>query len=307
MSSRDWPGQERKLGKVKELGMDYCMMRCCTTPIFLRQYETSTNALMEAFNIGIEDPKGFNCCGYPLRDINFRAYVLASAKNLAIAARSGRNIMTFCNCCYGTLKHVNHLLRSDPRLLEEVNTVLQKEGLRFEPFVEICHVLELLYRDIGIDAIRERIRHRFEGLKIAVHYGCHVLRPGEILEFDSPLVPSIFDELVSVTGAEVVEWSLKLDCCGAPVRGVNDDLSRSLLQRKLESAHESGADALCVACSYCQLQFDRARRLDVERSGADKGVRLPSILYTQLLGLCLGLDEDAIGLGKNEIEVGIQV
>ncbi|MCF8062000.1 MAG: disulfide reductase, partial [Deltaproteobacteria bacterium] len=63
--------------------MKYAIMRCCTTPVFLGQYETSTNAILRAFGVDYTDPGDFNCCGYPLRNIHAEAYILASARNLA--------------------------------------------------------------------------------------------------------------------------------------------------------------------------------------------------------------------------------
>ena len=143
----------------------------------------------------------------------------------------------------------------------------------------------------------------FDGLRLAVHYGCHLLRPQGVLEGESPFAPSRFDDLVEAVGAESVTWPTKLDCCGAPVRGINDDLSRRLMARKVEGARKAGADAFCLACSYCQLQFDRARRMDGEGGGEEPCI--PSILYTQLLGMAMGLEEAVLGLDRNELDAGI--
>lgn len=279
--------------------MKFAIMRCCTTPVFLGQYETSTNAVLRAFGVDYTDPAEFNCCGYPLRNINAEAYILASARNLAVAGRLGREIVTFCNCCYGTLKHVHRLLSENGAVRERANRTLGKEGLRFDGPVGIHHILQLLHRRIGLQSVRERVVRPFQGLRLAVHYGCHLLRPQGVLGGESPFVPTLFDELVEATGAESVAWNTKLDCCGAPVRGINDDLSARLMGRKEEGAREAGADAFCVACSYCQLQFDRARRMD--QGKRVEGAALPSILYTQLLGLAMGMDERELGLDRNEI------
>jgi heterodisulfide reductase subunit B len=37
-----------------------------------------------------------------------------------------------------------------------------------------------------------------------------------VTQFDDPVAPTLFDELVKATGAKSVEWSEKLNCCGAP-------------------------------------------------------------------------------------------
>ena len=95
--------------------MKLALQRCCTTPIFLKQYETSTDAVLGRLGVELTD-KALNCCGYPLKNYNYKAHVLASARNLSIAEKRKVNIMTFCNCCYGTLKEVNHRLKEDRTL-----------------------------------------------------------------------------------------------------------------------------------------------------------------------------------------------
>jgi len=54
-------------------------------------------------------------------------------------------------------------------------------------------------------------------------------KASKITQFDDPVAPSIFDKLVEVTGAKSVDWTRKLECCGAPVLGVNDELSMNQL------------------------------------------------------------------------------
>ena len=235
------------------------LLRCCTTPIFLKQYETSTDAVLKNLGVELIDIKEFNCCGYPLKNINFKAYILASSRNLSLAEKENLDIMTFCNCCYGSMKRVNHLMKEDITLRNEINTTLEKEGLSYGGSIEIKHLLEIFNTDIGIKAIRKKVIKPFKNLKIATHYGCHLLRPTEIVQFDNPAAPSIFDQLVEATGAESIPWQAKLDCCGSPMLGIDDGLSMDLMGKKITDAVASGADYLCTACSYCQLQFDRGQ------------------------------------------------
>ncbi len=279
--------------------MRYALLRCCTTPIFLQQYEASTNAVLEKLDITTQGDSEFNCCGYPLRSFSPKAYVLASARNLALAERMSLDLMTVCNCCYGSLKHAAHIMAHDGALREETARSLAKEGLSYDGRISAKHLLQVLYHDIGIDLIRQKLQRTFNGLKIATHYGCHLLRPKEVVDFDSPFAPVKFDQLVELTGAESIAWPAKLDCCGSPLWGVNDELSMTLTEKKLVGAKSAGADYLCVACSYCQIQFDRNQKTMLPRLGLDK--QLPSILYTQLLGLCLGADEAALGMNLNQI------
>jgi len=281
--------------------MKFALFRCCVTSVYLKQYESSTDAVLAKLGVELIDIPEFNCCGYPLKNYDFKAYVLSSARNLALAEKRGLNIITFCNCCYGSLKHADSLLREDAAIRDEINALLQKEGMSYGGRIEVRHLLEVLYQDVGLDQIRQRISKTFSGPKVATHYGCHILRPRQIVQFDDPERPSIFDRLVEITGAESVEWQNKLKCCGAPVWGTNDDLSMDLIENKITDARQSGAEYICVSCAYCQLQFDRVQRMLSEKR--HKNDYLPSILFTQLLGLCLGVDAETLGIRQNELSI----
>ena len=277
------------------------MMRCCTTPIVLQEYEWSTNAVMEKLGIELVDVPELGCCGYPLRNISFRAHILASARNLALTEKENLDLITVCNCCYGTLKYVDQLMGDDAAIRKEVNITLEKEGLRYEGDIKPKHILQVLYDDVGIETIRDMIVKPFDGLRIATHYGCRILRPSKVAQFDKPHFPTKFDELVEVTGAQSIEWPKKLECCGSPLWGINNELSLDLTETKLKGAKESGADYLCVACSYCQIQFDRVQRILLTQRGP--GLKLPSVLYPQLLGLSLGIDGETLGLQMNKVSI----
>ena len=119
--------------------------------------------------------------------------------------------------------------------------------------------------------------------------------------FDDPVAPKIFDELVEVTGANSVYWPKKLDCCGAPVLGINDGLSLSLTRQKLQDGRDAGAQYICSACTYCQLQFDAVQQKILKQETDSQP--LPSILYPQLLGLSMGLEQRELDLNLNQIAI----
>jgi heterodisulfide reductase subunit B len=267
----------------------------------LKQYETSSKAILERLGVGLVDIEEFNCCGYPLRNIEFKSFLLASARNLSLAEKKKLDVMTLCQCCYGSLKKANFLLKENASLRKEVNAVLEREGLPYKGEVEVKHLLYVLHQEVGVDAIKKKIVKTFKGLKIAAHYGCHALRPSQVVGFDDPVTPSIFDQLVEATGAESIAWPMRLECCGAPLWGVHDELSTEITLKKLKNARESGADYLCTACTYCQIQFDTVQQMILSQRGLNHP--LPSILYPQLLGLSMGIDSETLGLKMNKIPI----
>jgi heterodisulfide reductase subunit B len=281
--------------------MRYALFLGCTTPARLPQYEASCRAVLGSLEVELVDIEEFNCCGYPLRNTDIKAAVLASARNLALAQRDNLPVLVLCKCGFGMLKYAASIMEQSPSLKEQINTTLSTEGLEYRGGSEIRHLLSVLYHDIGIDTITEKITKPYKALKVATHYGCHALRPSEIVHFDDPVNPTLFDRLVAATGAESISWQKRLDCCGAPLLGVNDALSMDLMDTKLSDARQAGADFICDACPYCHIQFDTVQRMLHDQRGG--GELLAPILYPQLLGLCLGIDGKSLGLAENTIDI----
>ncbi len=281
--------------------MTFALFLGCTIPARLNQYESSSRAILEKLGVGLVDIREFNCCGYPLRNIDFKVFILSSARNLALVEKKNLNVMTLCKCCYGSLKKADFLMKENASLKKEVNATLEKEGLKYEGRAEIKHLLSVLHKEIGIEAIKGKMAATFKRLKIATHYGCHALRPSQVVGFDNAVAPSLFDQLVEATGAESIDWPMKLECCGAPLWGINDRLSMDLTLKKLTDGKKSGADYVCAACPYCHIQFDKVQKMILSQRNVNHP--LPSILYTQLLGLSLGVDRKALGLEMNEIPI----
>ncbi|MBW1715303.1 MAG: CoB--CoM heterodisulfide reductase iron-sulfur subunit B family protein [Deltaproteobacteria bacterium] len=281
--------------------MKFALFLGCNIPARLKQYESSTRAVLGNLGVELVDIKEFNCCGYPMRNIDFKTSILAAARNLALAEKQGLNMIVLCMCGYGMLKKADHAMKEEPSLREVINTTLKKEGLQFRGDLEIRHLLCVLYNEVSVEAIRQRVTRPFKELKIATHYGCHALRPSEIVQFDDPVNPTLFDKLVEATGAQSIYWQSRLDCCGAPLFGINDNLSMDLAEKKLLDAKRSGAHYLCDACTYCHLQFDTVQEMISTKRGENH--LLPAILYPQLLGLSMGIDERILGLEMNHIDI----
>lgn len=281
--------------------MKYTLFVGCNIPARVQQYEIAARRVSDELGIVLVDNPEFKCCGYPLQNNDNKSYLLMAARNLALAEQQGLDMMVLCKCCFGSLKKAAHQIAQDEALQGEVYTFLAKEGLRYSGKTEIKHFLSVLYHDVGVAALKEKIPLPFTELNIATHYGCHALRPSDVTEFDNPVKPRLFDELVKVTGAKSVDWPLQLECCGAPLMGVNDALSMDLTEKKLTDCNDAGADYVCVACPYCQMQFDNVQHMmSAERQLA---FSMPSIVFPQLLGLAMGIPGKSLGLELNVLDM----
>jgi heterodisulfide reductase subunit B len=278
--------------------MKYAYFPGCKIPHHLPEYGSSVEAVCVA--VGVELVKlEFNCCGYPMRHENELASIFSAVRNFAIAEKAGLEIMTPCKCCFGNLKYAASRIVEDKHLAGQVAELLAQDGLPMPEKFKVFHLLTILDEQVGADFLRERTATPLAGVKVACHYGCHALRPGNITGFDDPLAPTLFERIVQALGAETVEWDLRLECCGYPLRGRDDVISAALMRKKLEDAGNSGADVVATACTYCQLQFDHER--DLLSFNAPLRKEPPAVLVTQLVGLAFGLDEEAVGLHKNRI------
>jgi heterodisulfide reductase subunit B len=137
--------------------MKFALFLGCTIPARLPQYEASSRAVLDKLGVEVVDIKEFSCCGYPLRNSDLQAAILAAARNLALAERQGLPIVVLCKCGFGMLKYGHHLMRENPSLREEINTVLNKEGLAWKGASEIRHLLSVLYHEVGVDTIKAKI------------------------------------------------------------------------------------------------------------------------------------------------------
>lgn len=281
--------------------MNYTLFIGCNIPARVPQYHDAAKAVCANLDIGLTALKGFMCCGYPMRNIDEFTFLLSAARNLALAEQREETLLVLCKCCYGSLKMADFRLKQNKAVLEKINRVLAKERLVFKGRLTIKHFLSVLYTDVGIANIKTRIKVKYKDLKIAASVGCHALRPASVTRFDTPASPTLFDDLVKLTGAQSVDWSKKSDCCGAPLLGINDDLSKRIMEKKLASARQAGAHFIAIACPYSFLQFDTFQSRVAKQDANFQ--TLGPVLYPQLLGLAMGIDSTTLGLANNQISI----
>jgi heterodisulfide reductase subunit B len=268
----------------------------CSVPANYPNYEASMCKVSEIFGLNLEYLDDVACCGSPnLRAMDYWGWALVNARTLAIADSKGHDIVTPCNGCFGSLKDVYHLLGHDAEYRNRINAELGREGLEFKGNSKPRHFIEVLYTDVGIEPMKKKITKPLDGVGIAIHYGCHLLRPEGVTE----ITPEILSELVKVTGAQVIEYPLWKQCCGATVLPVDEDLAVRLARDKLKSMKDAGAVFATVVCPACCNQLD-LQQLGLRESYGEQ-FDLPILFYSQILGLALGFNESEVGLDMNRV------
>jgi heterodisulfide reductase subunit B len=276
--------------------MAYIYYPGCSQEVSAKAYNLSTKAVARALGLEMVELEDWNCCGtspsYSLRKV---ATFAVAARNLALAEKqaSACDLVTVCNGCFGMLEKANHRLAEDADLREKVGEALAVADLQYGGSVKVRHFLEVLVKDLGPEAIRERVTRSLEGLKVAPYYGCQFSRPSGI---DDMEFPRAMDDLLSWTGAEVVDYPLKAACCGGILMmGDKKEVALKLVRDLLAEAVRRGAGCLATACPLCQLNVEAYQGQVNARFGTN--FSLPILFFTQILGLSLGLGGKELGLG----------
>jgi heterodisulfide reductase subunit B len=264
-------------------------------------------AIKTGKKLGIElvPLKGASCCPAPgaFGSIDLNVFYAMAARNLVLAEQMKSDIALVCNGCYKSIWEVNHKLKHNDDLRDNVNEVLKEIDMEFKGTIEVYHLAELLYdpKIVGIERIRESVTNPLTGTRIAVHYGCHLIKPKKERHFGSTDRPTWMEEMVEALGAEAVEYRNKMLCCGAGggVRGYDIVHALDIANEKLINLQEVNIDALTDICPFCQLQFDRGQIEIQEKFGAT--YNLPVLHYSELLGLAQGMSPQDLALDLHGI------
>ena len=140
--------------------MKYAFFQGCNIPARIEQYADATQAVFSVFGVELMELREFNCCGYPVRNVDEKSYILPSARNLAVAEKEGLDIAVICNCCFASLMKAKNVLENDNQLKEEINLILAKEGLSYNGKSSVKHYLTILYSDIGVNTITSKLKYK---------------------------------------------------------------------------------------------------------------------------------------------------
>ena len=277
--------------------MKYALFLGCTVPVRTMGYEVSTRSVMEKLGIPLVDLKDFGCCGFPLESIDHDTYLSVAARNLAVAESENLSVMTLCSACNGSLLKAN-LAMQDEKVREKINANLKPLGRTYKGTVEVKHAARVLYENK--DKIAELAKPL--NLNIAVHYGCHYIKPSEIYEdFEDPEVPYSLEEIVAAVGATPVQYEDKKQCCGGAVLGIDEAVSLEMTRQKLSHMKNAGADAMVLVCPFCDIMYD-VNQKRIEKQSEEK-FGIPVLFLPQFIGLALGLPPDNLGLKLNRVSV----
>jgi heterodisulfide reductase subunit B len=256
----------------------------------------STKAIATPLDMELIEIEDWNCCGStPYGSLDGEEAIVVAARNLALAEKSGFDLVTPCSSCYVTLAGANQHLKEHPKMLVRVNKALAVAGLEYRGSLKVRHLVDVLYNDITPDFIASKVKFGLDGLRVAPYYGCQLVRPQYGL--DDTEFPHTLDRLVECLGAEAVNFPMKARCCGGSLTLSEEKNVLELLRRILQSAAENDAQCLVTPCPLCQTNLDAYQSRVNAKFKTD--FKLPVLFITQLLGLALGIEVKSLGMNTN--------
>ncbi len=267
----------------------------CTLKSNAKNFEDSTLCALRELGVDVKELSRWNCCGtvYSLTTDDLMRH-LASVRNLIrVKEEQADSVMTLCAMCYNTLKRVNEKVNADPESLDKIHKFMDEEKIAYHGDVKVRHLLELLREDVRFETIGQKVKKPLRGLKVASYYGCLLVRPKEI-GLDDMENPTILDDLVTVLGAEAVDFPFKTECCGAYQTVDKPETVADRTFNILTSAQRRGAELVSVSCPLCAFNLDHRQKDTAEKYSGFKGI--PILYFTQLLAIAMGCGEKDLGL-----------
>jgi len=249
----------------------------CTLSTTAKKLDNYARLSANVLGFTLQEIENWQCCGavFPLGTDEI-APKLAVVRALHQAKEKGLALVTLCSACFHVFKQVNHQAKND----KDFCTTIKKydNDLDYNGEATVLHYMEVLKRYIGFDAIKEKVTTPLKGRKIGAYYGCMLLRPSEVLDFDDPENPAMFEDLLRSLGAEPVRYPYRNECCGGYCTLKDKEKTAEMSCKIVKSAMAKGAGELITACPLCQYNVT-----------ALSDEKLPIRYFTEILAEALGL------------------
>ncbi len=261
--------------------MDFSYYPGCSLHSTAVEYNESVMAVLGALGVTLHELEDWNCCGASSAHSTNALLALAlPARNLAIAQKAGRDVVMPCAACFNRHKSADHALRTDEARRTKVEEIVE---FKFTGEVAVRPVLDIVGNVIGVEQVKARVERPLKGLKAVGYYGCLLVRPPKVTQFENPENPTLMGEILDALGAEVRPWSYATDCCGGGLALTKSDVAARMVNRLADRAREAGAEAIVTSCPLCQVNLEMRQNGDRQP--------LPIFYFTELMGLAFGLDE----------------
>lgn len=265
----------------------------CSLQSSAKEYQMSAEVVCKHLGIELKEIDDWNCCGaLEVSSLNSTLALSLVARNLKIASEGSDKLAVACNACLNNLISVQHKLSSNEELKQKICRMLNYEFRK----IEIKHILDLIWKDVGLDRIEKKVKKELKGLKTVSYYGCLSVRPSKLMNSDDPDNPTRLDDIISILGGEPLDFTSKTKCCGGGILMTYRDKAIKMAEEILTEAGERGAQCILTACPLCQMTLETVSQ---KTNFSPNGDKIPILYFTQLIGLSFGIEPKKLGLHKN--------
>ena len=261
--------------------MVYSYYPGCTLKTKAKDLDKYARECAKVLGFELEEIENWQCCGgvYPLGSDEI-ASKLSSVRALNEAKTKGQDLVTVCSACHHVIKRTN----DDMKNVEDIRTRANNYMEFKEPYAgetTVLHYLEVLRDKVGFDVLKEKVVNPLNGRKIGAYYGCLLLRPSKIVQFDDPENPSIIEDFIKALGGTPVIYPYRNECCGGYISLKEKEMAGKMVDRIMDSASGFGAEELITACPLCMYNLNKSKSAN----------KLPVHYFTELLAEALGVKE----------------
>ena len=259
--------------------MKYSYYPGCTLKNKAKSLDAYGRRSAEVLGFELEEIKEWQCCGgvYPLGTDEI-ATKLSSVRALNDAKEHGQDLVTLCSACHHVIKRVNDDMQNNADIRNRANNYLGLDA-PYNGETKVLHYLEVLRDVVGFEELKKKVVNPLKGRKIGAYYGCLLLRPGKVMQFDDPENPEILEDFIRALGAEPVIYPYRNECCGGYISLKEKEMSQNMCRNIAKSAEGFGAEMLVTACPLCRYNLM-------------KSTDMPIVYFTELLAEALGVKEE---------------
>ncbi len=258
--------------------MEFSYYPGCTLRTKAKELSIYAVKSAEALGVTLTEPEEWQCCGavYPLSKDEI-ASKLSAVRTLADARDRGVSLVTLCSACHHVMVRVNNDMATDENIRTKANNYLEYE-VPYSGETEVIHYLTMLRDKVGFDNIKKAVKNPLKGRKIGAYYGCLLLRPSSVMQFDSAENPTIIEDFIKAIGATPVIYEYRNECCGGYISATDKAQATKNVDKIINNAKEHGAEEIITACPLCLYNL---------KQNATKAISVT--YFTELLAEALGV------------------
>lgn len=270
----------------------------CSLEGTAREFGISVKKSCELLGIELAELDDWSCCGATAaHNTSHLLSIALPARNLALAEQQGIDkLLSPCAACSNRLISAHKEMAESETLRDEIAEIIE---MPYSGSVKVLNYLDLIL-DFGIENLEPKVTRKLESFKIACYYGCLLVRPPKVLEFDDPENPQSMDKIVTALGAEAVDWEFKVECCGGGFTISAPTMVETLSHDIIENAEAEGANAIAVSCPLCHANLDMKQSAINARFHEKR--KVPVYYVSELVALACGATPEEAGINKHFVD-----